>query len=136
MRLLDESISVLLIEDDEVDIKNIKYSFEEFNIKNTLIVATNGKKALDMLYGRDHKKITKPKIIFLDINMPKMNGFEFLKQLQTDKHFSTIPVIIITTSASDSDKKIARTFHVAGYFVKPLNFKKLFPLYQRIINDL
>ena len=134
---LDRSISVLLIEDDEIDIKAIKYGFAEFNIKNKLIVARTGVEALEKLCGLNGVKrfIPIPKVILLDINMPKMNGFELLQKLQDYKHCYSIPIIIITTSDSEYDKKTAQSFNVSGYFVKPVNFEEFIPIYKRIIES-
>ncbi|HEX2549442.1 MAG TPA: response regulator [Gammaproteobacteria bacterium] len=137
MNLSNKSINILLIEDDEVDIKNIKYGFKDFNIKNNLIIVNNGVDALNVLYGRNGEKVLtpKPKIIILDINMPKMNGFEFLKNIQSDENFSNIPVLIVTTSEAEQDKQFAQKFKTAGYFPKPLNFKNFLLVYKRIIEN-
>jgi CheY-like chemotaxis protein len=120
-----------------VDIKNIKYGFKDFNIKNNLIIVNNGVDALNVLYGRNGEKVLtpKPKIIILDINMPKMNGFEFLKNIQSDENFSNIPVLIVTTSEAEKDKQFAQKFKTAGYFPKPLNFKNFLLVYKRIVEN-
>lgn len=114
-------VNILLVEDDEVDVMNVKRAFSKNNIKNPLFVAGNGVEALEML---DDKIIPLPKIIILDINMPKMNGIEFLKVLRENEHLKNISVFVMTTSNEDSDKIKAYNLNVAGYILKPLSFEK------------
>ncbi|HEX9151801.1 MAG TPA: response regulator [Flavobacterium sp.] len=114
-------VNILLVEDDEVDVMNVKRAFSKNNIKNPLFVAGNGVEALEML---DDKIIPLPKIIILDINMPKMNGIEFLKVLRENEKLKNISVFVMTTSNEDSDKIKAYNLNVAGYILKPLSFEK------------
>ncbi|MFV5695856.1 response regulator [Flavobacterium sp. LB3P122] len=114
-------VNILLVEDDEVDVMNVKRAFSKNNIKNPLFVAGNGVEALEML---NDKIIPLPKIIILDINMPKMNGIEFLKVLREDETLKNISVFVMTTSNEDSDKIKAYNLNVAGYILKPLSFEK------------
>jgi CheY-like chemotaxis protein len=114
-------VNILLVEDDEVDVMNVKRAFSKNNIKNPLFVAGNGVEALEML---DDKIIPLPKIIVLDINMPKMNGIEFLKILRESERLKNISVFVMTTSNEDSDKIKAYNLNVAGYILKPLSFEK------------
>ena len=127
MRLLDISIHLLLIEDDEVDIQNIKRAFKKNNVFNPLHIARNGLEALDMLQGKNGKNILEPvpKIILLDINMPKMNGIEFLKALRADPKLSSILVFILTSSDEHREKLTAYNLNVAGYILKPVQFTEL-----------
>lgn len=114
-------VNILLVEDDEVDVMNVKRAFSKNNIKNPLFVAGNGVEALELL---DDKIIPLPKIIILDINMPKMNGIEFLKVLRENERLKNISVFVMTTSNEDSDKIKAYNLNVAGYILKPLSFEK------------
>lgn len=122
----DASIHFLLVEDDEVDIMDIQRTFAKNKILNPLHIAKNGLEALNMLYGRNgvEKLDPTPKIILLDINMPKMNGLEFLKELRSDPEMTTKLVFVLTSSDDDSDKRAAYGLHVAGYIIKPLEFTK------------
>ena len=113
-------IHILLVEDDEVDIMNVKRAFKKNKIDNPLHLASNGLDALEKL--RDSELIPTPKIILLDINMPKMNGIEFLRELRKDDKLKDIVVFIMTTSNEDSDKIDAYNLNVAGYILKPLSF--------------
>ncbi|MEC5164357.1 CheY-like chemotaxis protein [Flavobacterium sp. PL11] len=114
-------LNILLVEDDEVDIMNVKRAFSKNNITSPLFVANNGVEALEML---EKQIIPLPKIIILDINMPKMNGIEFLKIIREDETFKNISVFVMTTSNEDSDKINAYNLNVAGYILKPLSFEK------------
>lgn len=119
-------INLLLVEDDEVDVMNVKRAFKKNNITNPLFVASNGIEALEMLRGGEvvAKIVPSPKIILLDINMPKMNGIEFLTELRKDDVLKSISVFIMTTSNEDKDRIEAYNLNVAGYILKPLNFEK------------
>src|SRR3990167_3504529 len=97
---VQQFIHVLLIEDDEVDVMCIQREFKKFNLPIYLHVAKNGLEALDMLYGKNNypKLLPKPKLIILDIMMPKMDGIKFLQTLRTDPQFNSIKVIVFTIS--------------------------------------
>ncbi len=136
MSISDSNLHVLLVEDDAIDIKYIKYGFSEYGIKNTLTVVGNGVEALDKIYGRNKvaKMDPSPKVIILDNNMPKMNGLEFLKILRSDPQFSALTVFILSSSGADRDMKAVQGLNVAGYFLKPLDFDAFLPLYKSIVD--
>lgn len=120
----DKMLNVLLVEDDEVDVMNVQRAFKKNNITNPLYLASNGLEALSILRGSD-SKINIPqarRIILLDLNMPKMNGIEFLRELRADEQLQSIPVIVLTTSNEDKDKVEAYKLNVAGYILKPVTF--------------
>jgi len=118
-------IHILLVEDDLVDQMNVKRAFTKNNIHNPLVIANNGQEALDMLKGNGCQRLNPiPKIILLDINMPKMNGIEFLTHLRKDEELKSTTVFIMTTSNEDCDRFNAYNLNVAGYILKPLNFEK------------
>ncbi|MFV2056270.1 MAG: response regulator [Thiohalomonadales bacterium] len=112
---------ILVIDDDEVDVMNIRRAFKKNNIINRLHVAHNGVEALAMLQGVGAKILNPlPKIILLDIDMPKMNGFEFLEKIRTNENLRTLNVFILTTSNHDQDYVNAHKYDIAGYIVKPV----------------
>lgn len=117
----DKNLHILLVEDDEVDIMAIKRAFEKNNITNPLDIARNGLEALLAL--RDDTSPL-PGIILLDINMPKMNGIELLREIRNDQHLKAIPVIVLTTSDEERDIIDAYKYNTAGYIVKPLSLTK------------
>lgn len=120
--MIDNNTSILLVEDDEVDVMNVQRAFKKNHIKNTVHVAGNGLQALAMLRGADgeEKLHPVPKIILLDINMPKMNGLEFLKELRSDTDLRAISVFVLTTSDEEKDRMAAYDMNVAGYILKPV----------------
>lgn len=117
----DEKITILLVEDDEIDAMNVQRAFKKVNIVNPVLVASNGLEALAMLRGEGVPKLNPtPKLILLDLNMPRMNGVEFLKELRADPELRPISVIVLTTSNDERDKVASYNFNVAGYVVKPV----------------
>lgn len=116
-------INILLVEDDEVDVMNVKRAFKKNNITSPLYVAPNGLEALLILRGKGELQIPKQRrLILLDLNMPKMNGIEFLRELRADLEIKHIPVVVLTTSNEDRDKVEAYNLNVAGYILKPVTF--------------
>ena len=116
----DRMLNILLVEDDEVDVMNVRRAFERNNVSNPLFVAGNGLEALEML--RDGQVPSERRLILLDLNMPKMNGIEFLQALRTDPELASTPVVVLTTSNDDQDKIDAYNLNVAGYLLKPVTF--------------
>jgi CheY-like chemotaxis protein len=118
-------INILLVEDDEVDVMNVKRAFKKYNITNPLYIAGNGIEALAMLRSQDGQPPQVPdnrRLILLDLNMPKMNGLEFLHEIRQDEELKRTPVIVLTTSDEDKDRIEAYNLNVAGYILKPVTF--------------
>jgi CheY-like chemotaxis protein len=117
-------INILLVEDDEVDVMNVRRAFKKGHITNPLYVAGNGIEALEMLRGEGagDKVPAQRRLILLDLNMPKMNGIEFLTELRADPNLKPIPVVVLTTSSEDRDRVNAYDLNVAGYLLKPVTF--------------
>ncbi len=117
-------INILLVEDDEVDIMNVQRAFKKNNIVNPLHIARNGVEALALLKGEGPGPvIPTPRIILLDINMPRMGGIQFLNELRKMPELRAISVFVMTTSNEESDKIAAYDLNVAGYILKPLSFE-------------
>jgi len=116
-------MTILLVEDDEVDIMNVKRAFKKNNISNPLVVAHNGLEALEILRS-DAIDAPRPKIVLLDLNMPRMGGIEFLKEIRQDPELSSLSVFVMTTSNEDGDKIDAFNLNVAGYILKPLSMDR------------
>lgn len=123
---MNNMVNILLVDDDDVDCMSVRNAFKKNNIMNPLFIAHDGIDALDMLKGSNglEKISPTPRIILLDINMPRMNGLEFLKEIRQDPELQNISVFVMTTSNSDSDKIEAYQYNVAGYIVKPLSPEK------------
>ena len=121
----EKVVNILLVEDDEVDVMNVRRAFKRNRITNPLFVAGNGLEALAMLRGQVEDRPKMPdtrRIILLDINMPKMNGIEFLQEFRQDPALAPTPVIVLTTSDEDQDRIEAYKLNVAGYILKPVTF--------------
>ena len=111
---------ILLVEDDELDVISVKRSLNKLDHEYKLHVAYNGKEALTML--RQEEEELKPDVILLDLNMPKMNGLEFLEEIRKDPFLKDLNVFIMTTSSEDTDRLAAQHLNVSGYIEKPLTF--------------
>jgi CheY-like chemotaxis protein len=112
---------ILLLEDDSVDAMTIKRAMKDIKIANPLVHVPNGEDGLVYLRNEGNNK---PCVILLDLNMPKMNGIEFLKIAKADPLMRQIPVIVLTTSKDEQDKVETFQLSVAGYIVKPTDYKK------------
>lgn len=121
---------ILLLEDDTVDAMTVKRALKDLHVSNPLVRVTNGEEAL--VYLRDDSK-EKPCVILLDLNMPKMNGIEFLKVAKADEKLKRIPAIVLTTSKDDQDRLRTFKLSVAGFVVKPVDYIK-FVEAMRIVN--
>ena len=122
----DRVLHILLVEDDEVDVMNVKRAFEKNKILNPLYVASNGLEALSML--REGKVPQARRLVLLDLNMPRMGGIEFLRELRADPKLRLTPVVVLTTSGDEKDRIDAYDFHVAGYLRKPVEFPNFMEL--------
>ena len=116
-------LHILLVDDDELDIMNVQRAFKKNNIINPLFVAHNGLEALEMLRSTEPGAMPKERrLVVLDLNMPRMNGLEFLRELRGDPELHALTVIVLTTSDDERDKVEAFNLNVAGYIVKPMTF--------------
>lgn len=111
--------NVLLVEDDDVDVMAVKRSFRELRIANPLFEARDGIEALERLRGKQGiPPIPSPFIILLDLNMPRMNGMEFLEEIRKDPQLHASIVFVMTTSSDENDRVRAYNYNVAGYVLK------------------
>lgn len=125
--MLDQKmLNILLVEDDTVDVMNVQRAFKKSNCANPLWVAGNGLEALEML--RNGTVPTGRRLILLDLNMPRMNGIEFLRALRADPELASASVVVLTTSNDDRDKVEAYNHNVAGYLLKPVTFSSFVEL--------
>jgi CheY-like chemotaxis protein len=110
---------ILLVEDDELDVISVERSLKKLDIEYELYTAYNGKEALTML--TEPLKSIMPDVVLLDLNMPKMNGIEFLKAIRNNASLRNLKVFIMTTSAEIIDRNITEQLGISGYIIKPLN---------------
>ena len=114
-----KTINILLIEDDLIEVMKLKRATGSLNLNHKIIEANNGEKALELLQQKNNL----PDIILLDLNMPKINGIEFLRILKADERLSYIPTIILTTSNNQRDLLECFKTGIAGYVLKPLKYE-------------
>lgn len=112
-----KEVNILLVEDDDIDAMAIERAFKKSKIANPLLRVRDGIEALELLNAKD-PEISRPYIILLDINMPRMNGIEFLKEIRSNYELRDSAVFILTTSNADEDKVAAHKLNVTGYIVK------------------
>jgi CheY-like chemotaxis protein len=127
MKIADKPI--LLVEDDQVDVMTVKRALKEIKVNNPVVNPENGEEALK--YLRDPAS-EKPCIILLDINMPIMNGIEFLQVIKHDAQLRRIPVVVLTTSGEQQDKINSFDLGVAGYMAKPVDYRRFVEIMRTI----
>jgi CheY-like chemotaxis protein len=112
---------ILLVEDDSVDVMTVRRALKDLRLLYEVVHSTNGEEALEYLRSEGTKE---PGVILLDLNMPKMNGVEFLRAIKADKVLKKIPVVVLTTSRNEKDIVESFELSIAGYVVKPADYKK------------
>ncbi len=110
---------IMLVEDDEIDRMTVERALKEIHVTNPLVTTSNGEEALEYLNDGSN---TRPGIILLDLNMPKMNGVDFLKVAKADEKLRRIPVVVLTTSKDEQDRVDTFDLGVAGYMIKPVDY--------------
>lgn len=129
-----EPIVVLLAEDDLAHAEIVRRNLESSRIANRLEHVADGQEALDYLYHRhaysDPERSPRPGLILLDLRMPKIDGLEVLKTIKGDADLACIPVVVLTTSAAETDVARAYSCHANSYLVKPLDFEKFSQLME------
>jgi CheY-like chemotaxis protein len=120
---------ILLIEDDLVDQMTMRRALRDIKVTNQLDIAADGEEALALL--RDPAR-QRPGIILLDINMPRMNGVEFLRVLRADPHLRRLPVVVLTSSREEQDRFESFDLGVAGYMLKPVDYKQFVEIVRTI----
>ncbi len=122
---------ILLIEDDDIDAMTVRRTMKELGAPNPLDRASDGEQALTFLLDASNPR---PGLILLDLNMPRMNGIEFLAEIKQDAELCLIPVVVLTTSSEEGDRIAAFSKSVAGYMVKPVDYPQFVGI-MRLIRD-
>lgn len=132
----DDNVEILLIEDNPDDVELTLRTFQESRIANRIHVARDGAEALEFIFGTGawtgRSLLNGPRLILLDLKLPKVDGFEVLRQLKTDPRVKILPVVIMTSSQEERD--LVESYHlgVNSYIVKPLNFEQ----FARVVREL
>lgn len=120
---------ILLVEDDQVDAMTVRRALKELHVLNQLDHAENGEDALAHLRKDERNR---PCLILLDLNMPVMNGIEFLQAMKDDRDLRRIPVVVLTTSEEQKDKIDSFDLGVAGYMRKPVDYRQFVDMIRSI----
>ena len=123
-------MQILLVEDDSIEAMKFNRTVAKLDIDCSITEVKNGEEGIKFL--KENKSL--PNIILLDLNMPKMNGLEFLKELKEDIHLRYIPAIIVTTSNNHQDMLESYNLGIAGYIIKPLRYEDYIRKIQRVVD--
>ena len=116
-----DNLSILLVEDNPRDAELTLRAFRKHNLANSVSVAHDGVEALDILFDPDGAE--RPRVILLDLKLPKLDGLEVLRRLKSDDRTRSIPVVVVTSSNQDPDIKTAYELGANSYVVKPVDFE-------------
>jgi CheY-like chemotaxis protein len=116
---MNNCLKILLIEDDMIEVMKLNRAISSLQLNHKIVEANNGEEALEILKNKE----ALPDIILLDLNMPKINGIEFLKILKEDKNIKYLPTIILTTSNNKRDLLECFKIGISGYVLKPLKYE-------------
>ncbi len=127
---MKNKLNILLIEDDMIEIMKLNRTISSLKLNHNIVEANNGEEALKILEKKDNL----PDIILLDLNMPKINGIEFLGILKNDEVLKYIPTIILTTSNNQKDLLECYKIGIAGYVIKPLKYEDYVSKIEKVLN--
>lgn len=127
---MNNLLNILLIEDDSLEIMKFNRVINNFEKKHTILVARNGEEAINLLNTKTHVI----NLIVLDLNMPKINGVDFLKFIKKDNKFRFIPAIVLTTSNNSKDILECYEIGIAGYIIKPLKYEDYVVCIENLMN--
>lgn len=122
-------ITVLLVEDDPGDVLLIREAFEDHKLNNTLLVASDGVEALEILRSPEAGR---PDLVLLDLNLPRKDGREVLKEIKADDALRSIPVVVLTTSDAEEDILRSYDLHANAYVTKPVDFESFIDVVRQI----
>ena len=125
-----DTLSILLVEDNPRDAELTLRAFAKSNLANNIIVAHDGVEALEIVYGRPDAD--RPRVILLDLKLPKLDGLEVLRKLKSDDRTRAIPVVIVTSSKQDPDIKTAYDLGANSYVVKPVDFESFMKIMSQL----
>ncbi len=121
-----QMVDILLVEDREEDAEMAMIALHDHRLSNRIKWVKDGQEALDYLYGmgeyKDVDTTTRPKVVLLDLKMPKVDGLEVLRQIRSADKTKTMPVVVLTTSKEDKDVETAYELGANSYIVKPVDF--------------
>lgn len=123
-----KEVEVLIVEDNPQDVELTMRALKKHHLANNVVVVGDGEDALDFIFARNaynHRNIdSRPKVILLDLKLPKVSGLDVLKQIKSDERTKIIPVVVVTSSREEQDIVRSYRLGVNSYVVKPVNFEK------------
>jgi CheY-like chemotaxis protein len=129
-------LHILLVEDNHMDVELTLDAFREARLRNTIHVASDGEEALNYIFGRtvyaDREKYPMPGLILLDLKMPRVDGFEVLRQVKSTPIIKRIPVIVLTSSKEEGDRALSYDIGANSYLVKPVSFEGFIHVVRQI----
>ena len=126
-------VNVLLVEDDPGDVLMTREAFDDYKVRNQLHVVNDGVEAMAFLRQEgEHADKPRPDLILLDLNLPKMDGREVLEAIKSDTGFSSIPVVVLTTSEAEEDVLSSYSLHANAYVTKPVDFESFIGVVRQI----
>ncbi|MCK9206240.1 MAG: response regulator [Salinivirgaceae bacterium] len=133
---MENEAHILLVEDNHMDVILTLDAFKEARLKNTIHVARNGQEALDYLFGKDkyanRDEFPIPALILLDLKMPKIDGFEVLRQVKSTEKLKRIPIVILTSSKEEGDRALSYDIGANSYLLKPVSFEGFTEVVKKI----
>ncbi len=132
-KLIGKTVEILLVEDNPADARLVMEVFKDFKINNKLYHVKDGVEAMDYLHHKgEYVDTSKPDLILLDLNLPRKDGREVLKEIKEDEELKCIPVVILTTSSAEDD--VIKTYcnHANCYIIKPVDFDQFINVIQSI----
>jgi two-component system response regulator len=129
-------VEILLVEDNPRDLELTIRVLRKNHLANSIATVSDGEEALDFLFGRgkyaDRDLNSHPKVVFLDLKLPKVDGIEVLRQVKADERTKQIPIVVVTSSAEERDRVESYNLGVNSYVVKPIEFDS----FVKTISDL
>ncbi|SMO64770.1 response regulator [Fodinibius sediminis] len=132
---MDRPVEILLVEDNEADIRLTREGIKEAKIRNNLHVVRDGEEAMDFLNKKgDYRDVITPDLILLDLNLPKKDGREVLEEIKNDDRLALIPVVVLTTSEAEKDIVKSYKLHANCYVTKPMGIDQFVEVITAIEN--
>ena len=122
--MTEESVEILLVEDNASDLEFTLHALKRHRLANRIEIVRDGQEALDYLFAANRQPNIPPKIILLDLKLPKVDGLDVLRAIKADPVTRAIPVIVLTSSREESDMVEAYRLGVNSYVVKPVDFEQ------------
>ena len=134
--MTEAKVDIIIVEDDPNDAELIMRVFRKHNLTNKIIHLKDGEEALNYLFKQggqgDNSALLSPKVILLDLKLPKIDGIEILQRIKSDELTKNIPVVVLTSSAEDRDIKAAYNLGVNSYVTKPIKFEE----FAKVVSEL